>query len=329
LRPFEREPAIPRATNSARAVITFVAGVYLLASGAVGAYFLERRLRPPRKLLTEDDRSKAHSLAQAQGARLDTVEIGSADGITLQAWFFRLDRQNQAGSAAILFHGVADSRAGMMPYAELLLRNGMTVLVPDARAHGESGGDLASYGVREADDIQSWTSWLVEENNPRCIFALGESMGGALLLQALATKPRFCAVAVESAFANFREVAYDYGGRPFGAGSWAGRIFLRPAIELGILYVWIRHGLNLGQASPEKAVAATSVPVLLIHGALDGNIPPRHSRRLQARNPSAVELWIVSGVGHSATLGVHPAEFERRVIGWFTHAAHLHEPSRP
>lgn len=42
---------------------------------------------------------------------------------------------------------------GMIGYAELLLTRGSAVLMPDSRAHGQSGGALATYGLLEKDDI--------------------------------------------------------------------------------------------------------------------------------------------------------------------------------
>ena len=48
-------------------------------------------------------------------------------------------------------------------------------------------------------------------------------MGAAQLLQSLDTHPHFCAVAAESPFANFREIAYDRMGQPFHLGPWVGR----------------------------------------------------------------------------------------------------------
>jgi uncharacterized protein len=62
-------------------------------------------------------------------------------------------------------------------------------------------------------------------------------------------------------------------------------------------------------------VDATSVPVLLIHGELDGNIPVRHSRLIHARN-SNTQLWEVPGTDHCGAISVAPEEFERRLVGW-------------
>jgi pimeloyl-ACP methyl ester carboxylesterase len=74
--------------------------------------------------------------------------------------------------------------------------------------------------------------------------------------------------------------------------------------------------LNFDQASPEDAVAATNVPVLLIHGQIDHNIPVQHARRIAARNP-AVVLWEVPGADHGGAVGAMPETFEARVLGWF------------
>lgn len=68
-------------------------------------------------------------------------------------------------TVVILLHGLSDNRLGMIGYAELLLAHGFAVLMPDARAHGASGGDLATYGLLESDDIHEWFDWLDLRNS--------------------------------------------------------------------------------------------------------------------------------------------------------------------
>jgi pimeloyl-ACP methyl ester carboxylesterase len=220
----------------------------------------------------------------------------------------------------ILLHGHTDNRAGMLGNANLLLRHGYSVLLPDARAHGTSGGEMATYGVKEAADVRLWFDWLRQSQTPRCIDGLGESMGAALVLQSLRTTPGFCAVVAESPFASFREASYDRLREKLHAGAWAGRTILRPVVEAGFLYARWKYGVDLGQASPENAVAASRVPVLLIHGLKDTNLPPRHSEGIQrhsaSRNPKVV-LWEPAEAGHCGAAGAEPEEYERRVIGWF------------
>jgi pimeloyl-ACP methyl ester carboxylesterase len=139
-------------------------------------------------------------------------------------------------------------------------------------------------------------------------------MGAAELLQSLQMETRFCAVIAESAFSTFREVAYDRVGQPFHLGPWLGRTLLRPLIEVGFIYSRARYGIDLQQASPLTAVRETTVPVLLIHGLEDHNIPARHSEIIQDSNPNDVALWEVPGAAHTGAHKAYPQEFEQRLF---------------
>ena len=209
----------------------------------------------------------------------------------------------------------------MQGYAEILLNHGYSVLMPDARAHGLSGGVHPTFGLFERDDIRRWYEWIEREHHAGCIFGFGESMGAAQLLQALDSEPSFCAVAGESSFSSFREIGIDRMGQQFHAGPWVGRTILRPVIEIALAYSRWKYHLDLASVSPENAVAHTQVPVLLIHGQVDGNIPVRHSRRIKFAN-ARVMLWEVPGADHCGAISVARAELEQRVIGWF--AVHQH-----
>jgi fermentation-respiration switch protein FrsA (DUF1100 family) len=143
-------------------------------------------------------------------------------------------------------------------------------------------------------------------------------MGAALILQSLATDPPLCGVVAESPFSTFREIAYDRVSEDVRTGPWFGRTVGRLPIEFSFLYARLRYGVDLRQASPQLALARSHVPVLLIHGALDTNILPRHSRALFNAAPSHVRLWSVPGAAHTGAWAVAPAEFEKTVLGRFS-----------
>jgi fermentation-respiration switch protein FrsA (DUF1100 family) len=223
------------------------------------------------------------------------------------------------GNAAILLHGVTDNRLGMAGYGEYLLQHGYSVLLPDARDHGESEGQLASYGFREGEDVHEWVDWIYQNHAPKCVYGLGESMGAGILLQSLAYEKRFCAVVAESSFADFREGAFDRASHYLGASSmWGTQAFLRPAIETGALYARFRYGLDLDAVSPRQAVAASSTPVLLIHGTLDQNIRPKNSELIHQANPAHSELWEVPMAAHCGAWSTAPREFESRLLSFFS-----------
>ena len=287
---------------------------YLALCSMAGIFLADATLHPTRRPLTQEEISQFRTSAASLGASVEDVSITTPDGAVLRAWLVRPARPN--GDAAVLLHGLGDNRLGMAGYAELLLDHGFTVLMPDARAHGLSGGALATYGLLERNDIHQWVSDLATRVQPRCVYGLGESMGAAELLQSLAAATPFCAVAAESSFANFREIAYDRMGQPFHLGPWIGRTIFRPIVESAFLRARWKYGLDMSQVSPDVAVARTRVPVLLIHGVIDSNIPVRHSRMIHGDDPQTV-LWEVPGADHCGAIAVAPRKFESRVLGFF------------
>jgi len=113
--------------------------------------------------------------------------------------------------------------------------------------------DLWLEGIRRHS---CWVDWVETNEHPRCMFGLGESMGAAQLLQ-IAPKgasllrgrrrsPRL------RRFVKFgvRQIRPPISRRPL----W--KTFFRPTVEVGILYVRLRYGLNMEQprrSGPSKA----------------------------------------------------------------------------
>ena len=302
-------------------VIRVVVICYAVFCVILAIFLGELAFRLQRVPITE--RQSAEAAASQFGAALQDVSISASDGSRLRGWFASPADAN--GDAVILLHGVGDNRQGMMGFAELFLSKGFAVLLPDSRAHGESGGEFPTYGVEERDDVDRWFDWLEAQEHPHCIFGMGESMGAAILLQAVGKENRFCAVVAESTFASFRQIAYVRVGQFVGTGPWLGRIALRPAVELAFLNGRIIRGVNLTDASPEDSVVGSRVPIFLIHGLSDGNIPFQQSERIRSHNPADIMLWEVPGAGHCGAVNAVPQEFDDRVVGWFS--AHNRQPA--
>jgi pimeloyl-ACP methyl ester carboxylesterase len=87
---------------------------------------------------------------------------------------------------------------------------------------------------------------------------------------------------------------------------------------MAFLYGRLTRGVNLADASPERSVVGTRVPILLIHGLADHNIPFQQSERIRAQNPAVVVLWEVPNAGHCGAVNAAGQEFNMRVLGWFS-----------
>src|SRR5579859_5967935 len=293
--------------------LIFTLVLYLACCLLGGVYIADGALHPARRDLTEAQAAGFRRAAAPLAARIEDVSIRTPDGALLQGWLVHpLQAKNDT---VLLLHGLGDNRLGMTGYAVMLLRHGYTVLLPDARAHGSSGGSLATYGLLERNDVRQWVDFVEAKVKPHCVYGLGESMGAAQLLESLDARAGFCAVVAESPFSDFRQIAYDRMGQPFHLGSWMGRIFLRPLVEVAFVRAHWKYGLDMQQVSPEDAVGRSRVPVLLIHGQVDSNIPVRHSIRIHTRDPRTV-FWEVPAADHCGALSAAPQEFESRVVTW-------------
>jgi len=255
------------------------------------------------------DSRAADYIARQYNATWQPAVLKAADGIQLQAWFFRPAGFN--GAAVLLLHGVGDTRLGMTGHLQYLLRNGYAALMPDARGHGSSGGGLVTYGLKEARDTAMWAQWLDSQPGVERIYGLGESMGAGVLIQSLAYKPNFRAIVAECSFATFEDVA------EYRVGSRLPSLVARPVVRMASWYSRLRYGVDVMQASPIAALRRSKTPVLLIHGTADVNIPPQESRDLHAANPASTVLWEVDGATHVAAQTAEPHEYQRRVLSWF------------
>ncbi|HEY6273132.1 MAG TPA: alpha/beta fold hydrolase [Terriglobales bacterium] len=304
-------------------IILVVWACYLLLSGVAGVVLAEASLRLVRRPLRHRQEETAF-VRQHYQADLRDVSIVAADGVMLKGWYVRPRDFN--GNAVVLLHGITDNREGVAGYGRLFLDHGYAVLMPDARRHGESGGEVATYGLKETDDVHRWVDWLYagELSPKQCVYGFGESYGAALILESLAEESRYCAVVVESSFSTAREMSYERVSGPLHLKPWFGQTIGFPAIASAVLYARGRYGIDLLRPSPLDALEHSIVPVLLIHGARDRSISPRHAMILAKADPEHAQLWLVPNAGHTMAWAASHQEFEARVLGWFS--LHHHPP---
>src|SRR5215475_10819911 len=138
-------------------------------------------LHPMRRALTVDLIHNADVAFAHVHAQREDFSVKARDGAMLRGWKVRAAQPT--GDWVILFHGVADNRAGVVDHSLILLSAGYDVVMMDARTHGESGGAMATYGWIERHDTQDIVDALEASEHPRHLLALGESMGAGIALQ--------------------------------------------------------------------------------------------------------------------------------------------------
>src|ERR1700722_6929889 len=173
-----------------------------VAAGVVGAQLSSIILHPAN--LNPDRHEQTADMFARTGATKTDLDVTAADGAILRGW--KIQPKNPNGDWVLLYHGISDNRTGNLAHAEFLLTNGYSVVMMDSRAHGQSGGTIATYGWLERNDTRAIVSALYADESVRHLYALGVSMGAAIALQSAAIEPRIEAVVAEDPFEHLREV---------------------------------------------------------------------------------------------------------------------------
>jgi uncharacterized protein len=282
-----------------------------IAAAGIGTQLVSVLLHPMN--LNPDRQEQTAGMLARTGATKEDFEVVAKDGAALKGW--KVTPRNPNGDWVLLYHGISDNRTGNLAHAEFLLTNRYSVVMMDSRAHGRSGGEIATYGWEERNDTRAIVNALYASESVRHLYALGVSMGAAIALQSAAFEPRMEAVVAEDPFANLREVTYDYAGLEFSP--LLGKTLFRPASMTALHQVKKTGGFDPDEVSPEKAVRIRAFPMLLICGTEDHRIPCRHAEAIYKAATGPKELWIAQGAGHAAALGFAPQEYEKRVIEFF------------
>ena len=187
----------------------------------------------------------------------------------------------------IYLHGIADNRGSSVGAIGTFLPIGFDVVAYDARAHGTSQGEHCTYGFHEKRDLQR----VIDQLGVDEVILIGHSLGGAVALQAAAIEPRVRAVIASATFSDLRTIATE---RTFYMPSWSLAPAFARAEQLGRFV--------LDDASAVRAAEQIQVPVLLLHGAQDGETPPSHSERVFKALRDNKTLIIVPDSDHNNVL---------------------------
>lgn len=261
------------------------------------------------QMLDSPARQRKPSLAASDlpGSRI--VSIRAEDGIPLYAVY--LPGHNQAG--VMLIHGYQSSSKEMLEAARLFNRHGYSVIVPDLRAHGQSGGEVATWGVKEVGDLETLRLWLVQqpEINPARVGILGNSMGAGLSLLYTAKTDKIAAVVAVSPYDSLENLFSDtISNNP--------SLPMFPTLFLYELSMTLRVGTNLDSISPLHQISRiTPRPVFILMGGHDDHLDPQGAYRLSHAAGDAPRVWFEPDGGHCDMITRWPQKYEDRVIGFF------------
>lgn len=282
-------------------IALLTAALYLL----IGAVVAARMTRPKRRFKPE------HNPA-SRNLKYEEVRFPARGGdAEIAAWFVP---SPGAQRAVVLVHGKDSNRSRFMEHsgdiAVELNRRALSLLLIDLRGHGESSPARLSFGLKEYRDILGGVDFLLGRGyRPGHIGVLGQSMGGASTLYAIAAEPAIAAAVTDCAFGDIGPVIDRQFQRATGLPNW----FL-PATRL---FGWLLGGVDLSSAVPLRVVPQIAPrPLLIIHAGDDALVPAGQAAdlRLAASNS---RIWVIPGAQHVYGIKVDPAGYQQQVGNFF------------
>jgi dienelactone hydrolase len=187
---------------------------------------------------------------------------------------------------------------------------GYTLVLVDARGHGDSGGTAMDFGWYGDLDIAAGTSFLASrpEVDPDRIGVVGFSMGGEEAIGAAAADPRIRAVVAEGATA-----------RQAADKAWLSEVYgWRGWVQEQAEKVQDSITDYLAEASPPtvlRSAVATSPGVrFLLITAGDVDDEGHAASYIRAAAPDRVTVWNVDGAGHTGGYETRPDDWQQRVV---------------
>ena len=212
--------------------------------------------------------------------------VFAGEGVSLKGW--NCHAATPKRGTIIYLHGVADNRVSATGVIQRFVNRGFDVIAYDSRAHGESGGEICTYGYFEKNDLHRVIDSLSKER----VVLIGSSMGAAVALQEMADDPRVAGAVAAESFSDLRTVAMERA--PF---------FLTDAtIRTAFNLAEEQAGFRIDAVNVVEAASRIAVPVLLIHGDMDRDTPPEHSRRILSVLHEPKRLILVPGAKHNGSL---------------------------
>ena len=238
----------------------------------------------------QDPKKCRELIDKAIALDLERVYIRSHDGLMLAGYYYEVKK---GAPIEIFFHGFRGCwQRDFCGISEAVIELSHNILFVDQRAHGESEGNIISYGINERRDAVEWINYVVRRfGEDTEIVLIGTSMGGSTVLSCAGEKlpKNVKAIISDSAFSAPIDIIKRVAG--------GGRLFTAFVNAAAHTTARLVGKFNLSETSAVQAVSKTEIPIMLIHGDGDKLVPHSMAEEIKEANPK-IRLETFPGADH-------------------------------
>lgn len=231
------------------------------------------------------------------GLDYENVSFNTSDQIRIAGWL--ISSPHPKGTV-IIGHGYPFDKSNIFPVARFLYPD-YNLLFYDHRYFGESSGWISTVGVKEPEDVKAALRFVRKRFKDKPVALYGFSLSASSMLMA---QPKVNAIIADSAYAELDNMIVR-------VYSMFGPVKL-PFVLVTKFFARVFLGTQTKDISPAKAVEKSKIPILVIHGDKDSQIPVENAYALKESNPD-INLWIVKGSDHGEAYARHPEIYKKQI----------------
>ena len=235
------------------------------------------------------------------------LEIISYDGLKLHGIWIPADN---AKGTILLAHGYRSTKLVDFGVAfEYYHSLGLNILVPDQRSHGKSQGRYITFGVKESKDMLQWVQYHNSQLGDWQLILSGLSMGASTVMY----------LADKDLPENVKGIIADCGfTSPKAIISQVFRTVTHlpaaPSVWIADKFAQLFAGFSLAGEDSRKSLAASRVPILIVHGKDDHFVPCWMSEQGYAACTGPKHLLLVDGAGHGVSFIVDTERYTALIM---------------
>jgi len=238
-------------------------GVRIAALSYIGwcvtLYFVQNRLLFPAGITHASPNGRPPQHAEQ-------LWLDAAPGVRVEGWLVKPSSASPGDRLPLLifFHGNAETIDDSIGHAELYIKLGFAVFLPEYRGYGRSGGSPSQSAI--ASDMLRFRDLLAgrPDIDPARILYHGRSLGGGVACDLARTRPP-SGLVLESTFTSVSGFCWGFGIPPL---------------------------LCSNPFRNDEVVRSLDAPILILHGTQDDIIPVANGRALRglARRATYLEM---------------------------------------
>lgn len=210
--------------------------------------------------------------------------LQSRDGVRIHT--LHVKPHGPSKGVVLIVHGNAQNLSAHILGWVWLLEHNYELFIFDYRGYGQSTGSVDLKGsIEDTKQVIDYATTHFQAP----IYLVGQSLGGALLINALAQMQplhvKIKAVVIDSTYSDLQQI---------GAEVLRHNVFTW-------LFSWAAYVVLDGDYNPIDKVNKLEVPLLFVAGTKDSMISPNHSWQLFDAASRPKEFWLVNGAGHINT----------------------------